>query len=285
MANNSLANNLTERRKVILKINGTKINKSRTSYSSRQRYLDMSQQKYKPFVVRLGTTDKFADIHIPQDEEDEQDSERYRKYFKIKKDMDKLTPKEFQKKYIWGGTRNPTQVKSEKSRSAVISRRLRTNYDNYAYLHDVLDISTVSISGDPKLKELNLFCTEDLKQVLNTPLKQLPQLKANTNFSIVSLISQILADIQSTNKAPQPSDDDDDSINHDSEDESFKNDLSQLHEEENDNSSDRDAIMDDESVEFNHNNSAIRSSSQKSKYVAADLREWQAKLNKLKQSL
>lgn len=163
--------NSNKGRKVILKINGTKINQSRTSYSSKQRYLDMSQQKYKPFVVRLGTTDKFADIQIPQDEEDEREpdtSERYRKYFKIKKDMDRLTPKEFQKKYIWGGTRNPTQVKTEKARSAVISRRLRTNYDNYAYLHDVLDISTVSISGDPKLKELSLFCTEDLKQVLNT---------------------------------------------------------------------------------------------------------------------
>jgi glycerol dehydrogenase-like iron-containing ADH family enzyme len=71
----------------------------------------MSQQKYKPFVVRLGTTDKFADIQVPQDEEDEQDSdaaEHYRKYFKIKKDMERMTPKEFQKKYIWGGTRNPT---------------------------------------------------------------------------------------------------------------------------------------------------------------------------------
>eukprot|EP00029_Vermamoeba_vermiformis_P008521 TRINITY_DN4014_c0_g1_i1.p1 TRINITY_DN4014_c0_g1~~TRINITY_DN4014_c0_g1_i1.p1 ORF type:complete len:282 (-),score=26.81 TRINITY_DN4014_c0_g1_i1:88-933(-) len=275
--------NSNKRRKVILKINGTKINQSRTSYSSRQRYLDMSQQKYKPFVVRLGTTDKFGDIQIPQDEEDT--SERYRKYFKIKKDMDRLTPKEFQKKYIWGGTRNPTQVKTEKARSAVISRRLRTNYDNFAYLHDVLDISTVSISGDPKLKELSLFCTEDLKQVLNTPLKQLPQMKGNTNYSVVSLISQILADIQSTNKAPQHSDEDDESIHDDdNEEECSEHDLSHLHEEENDNGSDHDEMM-DESEELSHDNSSIRSSSkQRVKDVAMDSKEWQAKLNKLKQT-
>ncbi len=251
--------------------------------------MDMSQQKYKPFVVRMGTTDKFADILIPEDEEDEQDpdaSERYRKYFKIKKDMDRLTPKEFQKKYIWGGTRNPTQVKTEKARSAVISRRLRTNYDNFAYLHDVLDISTVSISGDPKLKELSLFCTEDLKQVLNTPLKHLPQLKGNANYSVVSLISQVLADVQSANKAPQHSDDDE-SVNDDSEEGSSERDISHLHEEDNDSGSSHEEIMDNESEELNHNNTAIRSSSQQQrvKYVAADSKEWQAKLKKLKQTL
>ena len=247
----------------------------------------MSQQKYKPFVVRLGTTDKFGDIQIPQDEEDEQEydaPERYRKYFKIKKDMDRLTPKEFQKKYIWGGTRNPTQVKTEKARSAVISRRLRTNYDNFAYLHDVLDISTVSISGDPKLKELSLFCTEDLKQVLNTPLKQLPQMKGNTNYSVVSLISRILADIRSTNKASQHSDEaDDESIHDDSEEVCSEHDHSRLHEKENDNGSDHEEMMDDESDEFSHDNKAIRSQ-QKVKYVAVDSKEWQAKLNKLKQT-
>lgn len=249
----------------------------------------MSQQKYKPFVVRLGTTDKFGDIQIPQDEEDEQEydaPERYRKYFKIKKDMDRLTPKEFQKKYIWGGTRNPTQVKTEKARSAVISRRLRTNYDNFAYLHDVLDISTVSISGDPKLKELSLFCTEDLKQVLNTPLKQLPQMKGNTNYSVVSLISRILVDIRSTHKASQHSDEaDDESIHDDSEEVYSEHDHSRLHEKENDNGSDHEEMMDDESDEFSHDNKAIRSNSQqKVKYVAVDSKEWQAKLNKLKQT-
>lgn len=250
--------------------------------------MDMSQQKYKPFVVRLGTTDKFGDIQIPQDEEDEQQydaPERYRKYFKIKKDMDRLTPKEFQKKYIWGGARNPTQVKTEKARSAVISRRLRTNYDNFAYLHDVLDISTVSISGDPKLKELSLFCTEDLKQVLNTPLKHLPQLKGNTDHSVASLISRILADIQSTNKAPQHSDDDE-SINDYSEEGSSERDISHLHEDDDDNGSSHEEIMDNESEELNHN-TAIRPSSQQQRvnYVAADSKEWQAKLKKLKQTL
>ncbi len=156
---------------------------------------------------------------------------------------------------------------------------MRTNYDNFAYLHDVLDISTVSISGDPKLKELSLFCTEDLKQVLNTPLKHLPQLKGNANHSVVSLISQVLADVQSTNKAPQRSDDD-------SEEGSSENDLSHLHEEENDNDSDRDVIMDDESEESNHI-SAKRSSPHQRvvNYVAVDSKEWQAKLNKLKQTL
>ncbi len=277
-----------ERRKVILKINGTKINQSRTSFSSRQRYLDMSQQKYKPFVVRLGTTDKFGDIQIPQDEEDEQEydaPERYRKYFKIKKDMDRLTPKEFQKKYIWGGTRNPTQVKTEKARSAVISRRLRTNYDNFAYLHDVLDISTVSISGDPKLKELSLFCTEDLKQVLNTPLKQLPQMKGNTNYSVVSLISRILADIQSTNKA-SPHSDEDESMHDDSEEEPSEHDLSNLYEEENDNGRDHEEMRDDESDELNQSKAICSSSKQQRvKYVATDSKEWQAKLKKLKQTL
>lgn len=60
----------------------------------------MSQQKYKPFVVRLGTTDKFGDIQIPQDEEDEQEydaPERYRKYFKIKNDWINSRQKSFRK--------------------------------------------------------------------------------------------------------------------------------------------------------------------------------------------
>ena len=107
-----------ERRKVILKINGTKINQSRTSYSSRQRYLDMSQQKYKPFVVRLGTTDRFADIQIPEDEEDEQDSdtsERYRKYFKIKKDNGQTHSKRVSEKVHLGRHPQPDAGQNRES--------------------------------------------------------------------------------------------------------------------------------------------------------------------------
>jgi hypothetical protein len=275
----------TNKRRII-RINGTKINQSRTSYSSRQRYLDLSQQKYKPFVIRLGTTDKYADIQIPQDDELVEDSdvpEHYQKYFKIKRDMIKLKPKEFQKKYIWGGTRNPTHVKTQKARAAVISRRLRTNYDNYAYMHDVLDMSTVSFSGDPNLKELNLFCTEDLKQTLNTPLKQLPQLKSNTSYTIVTLISQILADIQSKNNAPQNLESEDESIN-DSE-QSSEDDRSHSGEEEENGDSDRDVIMDDDERE-EFQSSTIRSrSQQQTQYVTVDSKAWKEKLSKLKQTL
>jgi hypothetical protein len=59
-------------------------------------------------------------------------------------------------------------------------------------LHDVLDISTVSISGDPKLKELSLFCTEDLKQVLNTPLKHLPQIeRVDRKYVVLVAVQEI----------------------------------------------------------------------------------------------
>ncbi len=258
---------LKERRKVVLKINGTKINQSRTCYSSRQRYLDMSQQKYKQFVIRLGTTDKFADIQIPPSDERDADSSDYQKYNKIKNDMSRLTPKEFQKKYIWGGTRNPTHVKTEKARTAVISRRLRTNYDNFAYMNDVLDISTISISGDPKLKELSLFCTADLKQVLNTPLNQLPQLDGTTDYTLVSLISQILADIQSRKTANQNLEMDLD----DSSDDAFS--CPPSPEEGKDNC---DAFMEVDEAD------SSRSDSQQEKHVAFYSEAWRAKLDKLK---